>query len=542
MNLTPLHDVWLAQLAEQEHLTLLITGAAILVILTIALAEVRYRPWLLIVAALLLGLITLALFLFNLPGGNKFPMISHPLWYDEAFTWRVARLPFHQMMDALAGDVHPPLWYVIEWVTSRLIGDSEIALRLPALVFGVLGAWLTGGLAEMLGYGRRVAVWSVLGLFALPGWLYYAQEARMYTLLACAVLVAVIGVVTRRHWLMALGMIAALYTQTLSVFYVVVVAGLALWWSLRGDTGRDDHTQAWRFPVTTLVWLGVVGVAWLPWLAVLAGQIGDVSNGFWIPDRSLGGYLLELWRVMVMIGQPACLQIPALLVGVGLLSLAVWMAWRDRVRGAMLLALALGPVALMAIASEVWRPVYLHRALLPSLPFLVLLVEAAVERVLERCSKTINVVMVVFLLLSFCWQGKEGLAGTDLAGDVAQVYRDGDVIYHVNLASYILLSYYLPEPEYAHVVWPDAGNLSQALTVQTQTAMGIARSAAQDVDADRLLVMWIENPMSSIAEVEELHQVLKLGKGRQVATWVSGDLVRVGLWAVRKLPKESKGK
>ena len=192
MNLTSLHNAWLAQLAEQERATLLLVGAAVLVILTIALAEDRHRRWMLPTMAVMFGLSTVILVLFKLPSAGGIPL-TQGLWYDEAFTWRVARLPFPRMMEALAGDVHPPLWYVIEWVTIRLFGESEVVLRLPALLFGVLGLWLVYRLGLALGYARKTSTLAAVLLAGLPGWIYYSQEARMYTLLACGVLVAVIG-------------------------------------------------------------------------------------------------------------------------------------------------------------------------------------------------------------------------------------------------------------------------------------------------------------------------------------------------------------
>ena len=65
-------------------------------------------------------------------------LINNLFWYDEVFTLAVAGLPLGRMFMALAGDVHPPLFYLIEWFNIRLFGPG--ALRLPAFLFG-LGAW-----------------------------------------------------------------------------------------------------------------------------------------------------------------------------------------------------------------------------------------------------------------------------------------------------------------------------------------------------------------------------------------------------------------
>jgi hypothetical protein len=262
--------------------------------------------------------------------------------------------------------------------------------------------------------------------------------------------------------------------------------------------------------------------------------VGDVGDGFWIPDQGPGGYLLGLCQIILVMGIPDVLQVHGALACVGLLALALWAAYREQRWVAVILMLV--PVEILIVASEVWRPVFLPRALLPSLPFLSILIVSALARMAIRYRRVILAVLVPLLCLCTIWQTKAGMGGIGLARRVSEEYRDGDVIYHANLASYILLSYYLPEPEYQHAVWPDAGNLAQALSIASQEAMGIPRTAAAEVEADRLLVLWIENPMTTAAEVEELHAALETGPSRRLADWTvdGSELARIGLWEVQR--------
>ena len=47
-------------------------------------------------------------------------------------------LPFGQMLDDMATtDVHPPLHHTLLWITVRIFGTSELAVRLPSLLAGV---------------------------------------------------------------------------------------------------------------------------------------------------------------------------------------------------------------------------------------------------------------------------------------------------------------------------------------------------------------------------------------------------------------------
>jgi predicted membrane-bound mannosyltransferase len=85
----------------------------------------------------LLGLLLLLGLALRLAGlGND------ALWYDEVFTGRLANLDLLSLVRATRWDVHPPLWYLIEWLAVRLIGNEPTGLRLPAALFGTWSSFL----------------------------------------------------------------------------------------------------------------------------------------------------------------------------------------------------------------------------------------------------------------------------------------------------------------------------------------------------------------------------------------------------------------
>ena len=126
-----------------------------------------------------LGLIVLLLLAFAL---RTYQLAAQSLWYDEAISWYLTRMTLPQLTEWTANDIQPPLYYYLLWLWVRLVGTSEFALRFPSVAF----AWLTLPLLWRL--GRRLfggtAGWLVLVFGILsPLQVYYAQEARMYTLL-----------------------------------------------------------------------------------------------------------------------------------------------------------------------------------------------------------------------------------------------------------------------------------------------------------------------------------------------------------------------
>lgn len=541
MNLTPRFDAWLEMLRHRDQMFLslvLVAGAFVIVVLEPMLRRHRRKVlWGGAVAFWFSLAVMLVINPIELPRPTFGVLIGQPLWYDETFTWAISRLPVGRMLEATAGDVHPPLWYLISGGALRLLGRSEDALRLPALLLGMAAVPLTYCLARALGYERKASIFGAGLLAVMPAHLYYAQEARMYALLQVAVLLTAIGMVIRKErfwgWLLIWGgWTVALYAHNLAVFYVAVMALKMLVGEI-GDSRGARSSMIRRVPVTTLAVGAATLLAWAPWARVLVGQVRDVGSGFWLQDQGLGGYLLTFYRMTLGMGAPDFIEQHAAMVAVGLLTLSIWAWWRDQERGDTLIDMVILPPVLLAIVSEVWRPVYLERVWIASLPFFCVLVSAALDRLRSEHRRPILAVLVPTVAICLIFASKGTLPYYDFASEIESYYNESDVIYHANLASYIQLSWYLPDA--THICWPDAGNLEQALTVETQRAMGIQRAEATQIwDGKRsLLVVWIENPLTTVDEAKALERAIHLGRSRRVVTWEESELVEAGVWKVR---------
>ena len=129
---------------------------------------------------LLLLLLALALRLYRLSAPS--------LWYDEGVTAAISQRSLADLARWTADDIQPPLYYVLVAGWTRLAGTSEWALRFPSVAAGLLALPLLLALHRRL---WRLAAGpvtpSALPLLLLaacaPLWVYYAQEARNYTLL-----------------------------------------------------------------------------------------------------------------------------------------------------------------------------------------------------------------------------------------------------------------------------------------------------------------------------------------------------------------------
>ena len=173
---------------------------------------------------------------------------ARAVWGDEAFSVWVSKAPAGAL--ALGLDTNPPGYFLSVKLTRWLFGESVFALRYSALCFAVIFSALAARLGrEMAPPGRRnsetalVAAW--VGLAPLT--LYFAQEARMYTL-ACALSAGAMwmtvlrisaptrraGVVWTAYVILAIG---SMYTHLYAVALVGVCA-LALLAASARNRGR----------------------------------------------------------------------------------------------------------------------------------------------------------------------------------------------------------------------------------------------------------------------------------------------------------------
>lgn len=134
-----------------------------------------------------------ALLAFALLALSRLLGLTHQsLWYDEGYTVALMIVPsFHQFwlqFGAFTTSEHlQPLYYLIMFAWSRLLGSSDFAVRLPSALFGIaagIAVWnAIGSLAAGSPHRRTAQFTGVLALTLSSYSLYYAQEARPYALL-----------------------------------------------------------------------------------------------------------------------------------------------------------------------------------------------------------------------------------------------------------------------------------------------------------------------------------------------------------------------
>ncbi|MDI6694874.1 MAG: glycosyltransferase family 39 protein [Anaerolineales bacterium] len=104
--------------------------------------------------------------------------INSPLWLDEIYSYRLARLSFVQIIQNSWIDPHPPLFYLLQWMLSA--GGqirSEIGWRMLPLLCGMSVVFIIWLISTDLANSLISLVICAIAV-ASPTLVYFSQEAR----------------------------------------------------------------------------------------------------------------------------------------------------------------------------------------------------------------------------------------------------------------------------------------------------------------------------------------------------------------------------
>lgn len=224
-----------------------------------------------------------AVLLLLLAGAVRFHLLgAQSFWNDEGNSYVQATRSFTEIAANAGRDIHPPGYYWLLAAWRGMVGETEFALRALSAFASLLTVAVVYAIGQRLG-GALIGLSA--GLFvSLNGFqVYYAQETRMYALLALWVALAMwclwgfllAAPKQRIRWGLALALVnaAGLWTQYAYPFFLVVqgVSFCAWLWTQR-------HHNVLR-PLAQYTALNLLSIAlYLPWLPTALQQITTWPN------------------------------------------------------------------------------------------------------------------------------------------------------------------------------------------------------------------------------------------------------------------------
>lgn len=109
----------------------------------------------------------------------------YSLWYDEVFSVVAARSSWSGTFRQILIDrVHPPVFYICLKVWIALIGDSIVRLRLFSVLFSTVTFIPIWNCVKRTRLSSGISLALLFAIACNPFLIFYAQEVRMYALLA----------------------------------------------------------------------------------------------------------------------------------------------------------------------------------------------------------------------------------------------------------------------------------------------------------------------------------------------------------------------
>ena len=324
---------------------------------------------------------------------------AQSFWYDEGNSARIAERSLQLIIAGAAGDIHPPLYYIVLHYWRALFGETEFALRMLSVLCGVGLVIFTYLLARRF-FNPRVGLIAAALVACSPFAVYYSQEARMYVMLAFEAVVstwALTGILDSRFQisdspatdahtgkskignpkskivLYVLATAAGLYTQYAYPF-VMIGQGVAVLVWLAGAKGK------WLRMLAIYAAVNVAAIVlFAPWLPIAIRQVTSWS----VTPQSyqLGQAMLDAYRWLV-VGRTLPLEQATLpLVAIGVLALLgafFGLRQREGTPGSrhawptlLLLLLVVTPFVLLFV-FHLYREAYLKFVLVCVAPLLIL--------------------------------------------------------------------------------------------------------------------------------------------------------------------------
>lgn len=295
-------------------------------------------------------------------------LAAQSVWFDEAATWDLTRMPFAEMLRALPDrESNPPLFYVLEWLTTRVVGDGAFGLRLLSALAGIALVPVAAALGRRLG-GRRASLATAVLVAVNPLLVWFSQEARSYELVALlsglALLAFVRALDDARPRALAWWAVAAALALCTHYFACFVLAPQLLW-------------LLWRHPARRAA-LAATGALAVVSAALLPLLLAQRDNPYDIAGSSIAVRLLQVPK-QFLLGYRGPLALLTGCIGAAAILVGLWLLLRRtapplRTRALLVGSIGLAGVALPAIGAVVGADYLNARNLIPALlPLLVAL-------------------------------------------------------------------------------------------------------------------------------------------------------------------------
>lgn len=290
---------------------------------------------------------------------------SNDIWLDEAFSLKMIKHSYKEMVLLTAQDVHPPLYYIILKAVVDIINGvfpwiSQINVaKMVSIIPGFI-LMIYSGIVIRMRWGNFISCLFIVCLIGMPQLIFYGVEIRMYSwglLFVTASFFSMYDIMIhndRNSWVkfLVFSLLAA-YTH---YFACISVAFFYLFLFILFMKRNKKALKSW-FVVSFFTILG-----YTPWLFVLIKQLSKIKEGYWISEISFQSIIFYIkfiferyWLfVLYILSIIICIRKirnnnSKIMVALGGLMTIFW------------------TVLIGVTVSKLFRPIFISRYVVPSL-------------------------------------------------------------------------------------------------------------------------------------------------------------------------------
>ncbi len=207
------------------------------------------------------------------------------IWLDEGFSIWFAKLSTAELF--LYPEENPPLYYIILhwWVT--IFGFSEVSIRFPSLLCGVISVFMIYKVAGQL-FNKEAGIFSALLLGLSKFHIEYSQEARTYSLTVLLTLISMyyfIKLLRKSNQKVAIGYILSssllMYSHVYGLFIIIAQHICFFTFQLVSKQSSTLKLKSWILLQMALF------ILFFPRMIIFIDEISKVQEGYYILKPSI---------------------------------------------------------------------------------------------------------------------------------------------------------------------------------------------------------------------------------------------------------------
>ncbi|WP_322509537.1 hypothetical protein [Anaerolinea sp.] len=207
---------------------------------------------------------------------------QNSVWYDEALTIFLTRLPLFPMVRLISHELNPPLWEILEKLITSILSQQPWGYRIISLVSSLGILWVSNKILMFYRVQKDIRFMALTLLALLPYQIWMAQDARVYALMSYLYLQGFVFALERKHWGLWACSGLLLYSNSAAPFYVFTLLIIAF----------INHPEEWK----KLFYVGVgTIITFSPWVFTWGKALsGGFFSGINVPEANFERLFFQL--------------------------------------------------------------------------------------------------------------------------------------------------------------------------------------------------------------------------------------------------------